>query len=186
MASPQEQGRQENFLKYYTIFRRIWRTPERSFIFGLAQKEGPDFVLEIFNLIPPEQISRRNFEQRLVLERRLREHPEQNIEREIKVRGVIQDVNFREFCKRRAFTWGITHGFARNEPDGSVMILVQSYPSILDAFSDGDDFRKHAGEVSGWIKIHELQVSEDRHMRSKLAKFYILSEYDIPRELRRR
>lgn len=136
---------------------------------ALAREKGPGFMLAAFEFIPPEQVSRRNFEKRLEVEKSAREKGEQKVERIIRVTGGIQDVGFREFCRKRAFFWGITGGFARNEFDGSVTILLQGYPSILEAYSEEKDFKNHAGERR--ISVYGIEVLEDREVTEDLADF---------------
>jgi len=137
----------------------------------LAREKGPDYMLIAFEFIPLEQISRRNFEKRLEVERRLREKPEPKVEREIRVTGKVQGVYFRNFCKERAWIWGITGGWARNEWDGSVTVLIQGPPSILEAFLDEEDFKNHAraGEIRR--RVETIEILEDREITKELTDF---------------
>lgn len=100
----------------------------------LALTHGPNFMLKAFTLIPPEEISLRNFERRLAIEQKIRETGEDPVEQELCFSGSIQVVGFREFCIQRAREWGIRSGFARNERDDKVTVLVQAHPSIIAGF----------------------------------------------------
>lgn len=139
----------------------------------LAREKGPGFMLAAFEFIPSDQVSRRNFEQRLEVEKSARERGERKVERIIRVTGGIQDVGFRGFCQERAWIWGITGGWARNEWDGSVTVVVQGPPSILEAYSEVRDFKNHAWEESK-ISVHRIEVLEDREMTEELTDFLSL------------
>lgn len=178
MVSAQEQNKDRR-CSYLMVVAKALISSDLGFIIGLAKEKGPNYVLNALKLIPPKQVSARNFEQRLAIEKRLRGRPEQKIERVIRVTGDIQGVGFREFCKKRAFTWGITSGFARNEPDDSVTILVQGYPSILDTFLEEDDFKGHA--VEKWIGVSEIKILEDREIKKPYPRFYVLREGQEPK-----
>jgi len=138
----------------------------------LAREKGPDYMLAALEFIPPKQVSRRNFEQRLEIEKMAREQGEQKTERVIRFTGYIQDVGFRGFCQERALIWGITEGFARNEFDGSVTVLIQGCPSILEAYSEEEDFKQHAGESK--INVYGIEVLEDRGVTEELTEFLCL------------
>lgn len=49
----------------------------------------------------------------------------------IVVEGLVQGVNYRQAARREADRLGIT-GFARNEPDGSVLIEAEGESDALD------------------------------------------------------
>lgn len=49
------------------------------------------------------------------------------------VSGTVQDVSFRSSARRKAEELGV-HGFARNEPDGTVYIEVEGPDSELEKF----------------------------------------------------
>ena len=51
----------------------------------------------------------------------------------IRVSGVVQGVYFRAAARREAVRLGLT-GFARNEPDGAVLIEVEGPPAALTEF----------------------------------------------------
>ncbi|GIW03972.1 MAG: acylphosphatase [Thermomicrobiales bacterium] len=51
----------------------------------------------------------------------------------IRVHGLVQGVNFRQAARREAYRLGLT-GFARNEPDGTVLIEVEGEPAAIEEF----------------------------------------------------
>ncbi len=51
----------------------------------------------------------------------------------IRVTGKVQDVGFRSSAKRRAEELGL-HGFARNEPDGTVYVEVEGSADQVEKF----------------------------------------------------
>lgn len=51
------------------------------------------------------------------------------------MRGRVQAVGYREFCKRAAQSLGIS-GWARNEPDGSVLVHAEGSAEALERFSE--------------------------------------------------
>lgn len=104
-------------------------------VMTIALERGPQEMLSIFEFIPPEELFLGNFEKRLEIERRVRETGCQPAEREFCYRGEVQGVGFRDFCGGIAKIWGVT-GFARNEDDGSVTLVLQGYPEILDAYRE--------------------------------------------------
>ncbi len=53
--------------------------------------------------------------------------------RTIRVRGRVQGAFFRATAKERAGTLGLA-GFAKNESDGSVLLVVEGDPASLDQF----------------------------------------------------
>jgi len=53
--------------------------------------------------------------------------------RSIRVHGLVQGVFFRASAREEAIRLGLA-GFARNEPDGSVLIEVEGEEDALDAF----------------------------------------------------
>ncbi|MEK9178477.1 MAG: acylphosphatase, partial [Patescibacteria group bacterium] len=147
---------------------------------ALAREKGPDYMLAAFEFIPPDQVSRRNFKKRLEIEQTAREKGEQKAERVIRVTGGIQDVGFRGFCQKRAWIWGITGGSATNEFDGSVTVLIQGCPSILEAYSKEEDFKNHAWESK--ISVHRIEVLEDRKVTEELTEFSSLYAKRPPEE----
>lgn len=54
-------------------------------------------------------------------------------QRKYRVTGRVQDVWFRSFCSNIAYPLHIS-GYAKNEHDGSVTVLVQGDPGLLDSF----------------------------------------------------
>lgn len=108
---------------------------EPTSVMTIALKRGPQEMLSIFEFIPPKELSLSNFDKRLEIERRVRETDCQPVEREFSYWGEVQGVNFRSFCDSMAGIWGVT-GFARNEYNGSVTVVLQGYPEILDAYRE--------------------------------------------------
>jgi acylphosphatase len=53
--------------------------------------------------------------------------------RTIRVHGLVQGVFFRASARQEAVRLGLA-GFARNQPDGSVLIEVEGEADALDAF----------------------------------------------------
>jgi len=58
---------------------------------------------------------------------------EPRVERRIIVRGQVQGVGYRWFARETAGTLGVA-GWARNMPDGSVLLEVAASASTLDRF----------------------------------------------------
>ncbi|OGG28349.1 hypothetical protein A3A64_01900 [Candidatus Gottesmanbacteria bacterium RIFCSPLOWO2_01_FULL_48_11] len=106
---------------------------------GLSR--GPQVLLDGLPYIPIDQVSTINYFRRLELEKHARALSEKPSEMEIQYRGHVQDVGFRANCALVAFRWGVK-GFARNELDGSVTVVIQGFPSILEGYLK--DFRNHA------------------------------------------
>ena len=52
--------------------------------------------------------------------------------RQVRMRGLVQGVGFREACMRHARAQGVA-GWVRNRLDGSVEALLQGTPTQLDA-----------------------------------------------------
>jgi acylphosphatase len=53
--------------------------------------------------------------------------------REVRYRGDVQGVGFRYTTVRVARTYDVT-GFVRNEPDGSVRLIVEGRPAEIEGF----------------------------------------------------
>ena len=53
--------------------------------------------------------------------------------RKIRIHGLVQGVFFRKSARREAESWDLA-GWARNEPDGSVTILVEGDPDAIAGF----------------------------------------------------
>jgi acylphosphatase len=49
------------------------------------------------------------------------------------VHGYVQGVGFRFFARREALTLGL-HGYTRNQPDGSVEVVVEGQPEHLETY----------------------------------------------------
>ena len=56
-----------------------------------------------------------------------------NVAAEIKLTGLVQGVGFRHFCYRTAKDLNLT-GCARNEPDRSVLVIVEGDKSQIESF----------------------------------------------------
>ena len=66
--------------------------------------------------------------------------------REVRYRGEVQGVGFRYTTVRAARGYEVT-GFVRNEPDGSVRLVVEGTPTEIEAF-----LRDLADGMSGNIR----------------------------------
>lgn len=64
----------------------------------------------------------------------------------IKVTGFVQGVFFRDFVKNKADTFGL-HGFARNEPDGTLYIEAEGEEKSLDGLVEACYFGPLGSEV---------------------------------------
>lgn len=133
---------------------------EPTSVMTIALARGPQRMVDIFEFISPEELSSSNFEKRLELEKKARGSGSRPVEKTIICKGQIQDVGFRSFCSSIARVWGVT-GFARNESDGSVTVVLQEYPEILDAYEQ--DFQE---ESKNWENqpsvavIREVEIEE--------------------------
>lgn len=54
------------------------------------------------------------------------------VRRRVRVRGVVQGVGFRWSCARQAERLGV-RGWVANQPDGSVVAVVEGGPEAVDA-----------------------------------------------------
>lgn len=72
---------------------------------------------------------------------------------QVRVRGRVQGVGFREACVRRARTQGIT-GWVRNRTDGSVEVLLQGSPEQLA------DMCKWLREGISAALVSKLEITE--------------------------
>ena len=54
---------------------------------------------------------------------------------EIVIRGMVQGVGYRYFCYRRALNLELA-GWVKNDPDGSVFVLVEGDRSAVEALLD--------------------------------------------------
>jgi acylphosphatase len=64
----------------------------------------------------------------------------------IVVEGLVQGVNYRQAARQEAYRLGIA-GYARNEPDGSVLIEAEGSSDALARFVEWC----HAGPASGRV-----------------------------------
>lgn len=117
----------------------------------ISLRLGPNKLISSLDFIPLEQLSDKNFAKRLAIEKSLSEQDSVPVQREYIFRGQVQDVGFRAQCRSVARRWGL-RGFARNEFDGSVTVVVQGYPELINTFLE--DFSTHARE--------NMRISFDR------------------------
>ena len=54
---------------------------------------------------------------------------------QVRVRGRVQAVGYREFCRRVAKSLDVT-GWARNESDGTVLVYAEGAGEALDRFRE--------------------------------------------------
>lgn len=73
----------------------------------------------------------------------------------IKIYGQVQGVFFRHSARKKALELGLV-GFARNQPDGSVLIGVQGEESALDAFV------KWCEKGSEYSRVERVETHEDK------------------------
>ena len=71
---------------------------------------------------------------------------------EVRVRGRVQAVGYREFCRRAAQSLGIA-GWARNEPDGSVLVHAEGPMEALERF------RERLREGPHFARVDEVEVT---------------------------
>jgi acylphosphatase len=107
-----------------------------EWILDLCRQRGSKFMTEALKIIPPYQISSEKIDQRLKLEERLLENEETPVERRVTFKGYVQGVGFRGRCQDSAEEWGITTGWARNEVDGTVTLVLQGEPSRLSLIKE--------------------------------------------------
>lgn len=133
----------------------------------LALQKGPDVLLEAFNFIPPEEIESYDFDKRLEFEKRARSEGQMPVTRIYKFTGAVQAVGFRDFCgQRSANLWG--KSFVNNEEDGSVTLILQGLPGILDEYMS--DFCQAATKNLG-IPLPTMSLEkEDPMVRGKALK----------------
>lgn len=80
--------------------------------------------------------------------------------RTIVVRGRVQGVRFRVSAQGEADRLGL-HGYARNEPDGSVCIAVEGEPEALDTFV----VWCRRGPMFARVEHIDVEVGEVRNVR---------------------
>lgn len=57
------------------------------------------------------------------------------VRKRIQVKGIVQGVGFRWFTRRHATRLGVG-GFAKNMPDGSVLVEAEGEPAFVDMLID--------------------------------------------------
>jgi acylphosphatase len=72
-----------------------------------------------------------------------------------RVTGRVQGVNYRAAARREALRLGLT-GWARNEPDGSVLIDVEGQPAAMQAFLAWCA----AGPPAAWVEAIETKAAK--------------------------
>jgi acylphosphatase len=70
---------------------------------------------------------------------------------EARVRGRVQAVGYREFCRHAAQSAGVS-GWARNEPDGSVLVHAEGSTEALERFSE------RLREGPRFARVDEVQI----------------------------
>jgi acylphosphatase len=70
---------------------------------------------------------------------------------EARISGRVQAVGYREFCRRAARSLGIV-GWARNQPDGSVLVRAEGSAEALARFQE----RLHEGP--GFARVDSVEV----------------------------
>jgi len=83
----------------------------------------------------------------------------------VTVRGLVQGVGFRYFCRRKAIDSGLT-GWVRNSPDGTVELWVEGSAEKLEQFIT--DIRRGPG--SAQVEDVDIVFGE---CTEKFAKFEI-------------
>ena len=74
------------------------------------------------------------------------------------MRGRVQAVGYREFCRRAAQSLGIA-GWARNEPDGSVLVHAEGPMDALERFRE----RLREGPRFAHVDNVEVRAAEPDH-----------------------
>ncbi len=73
------------------------------------------------------------------------------------VKGKVQQVGFRYFCQREAIVLNLT-GFAKNLPDGSVLVEAQGEESAIEKFrpivARGPRDSVVSSCIESWIDTH--------------------------------
>ena len=86
--------------------------------------------------------------------------------RKMQIYGVVQGVGFRWAVQMQAQEMGLP-GTVRNNPDGSVTIVVQGEPSELDAFT------KDLGKAARFAHISRIDTEIVPEME-QLHSFHVL------------
>lgn len=125
----------------------------------LCLQKGSEFMLGVLDIIPPEQIAPDKLDLRLALEKKLQRDPEQSVEREIVFSGVVQGIGFRGHCQGCSQEWGTTTGWARNERNGTVTLVLQGEPSRLDLIIE--ELEKPESRQAQLINENPLEKAEE-------------------------
>jgi len=80
--------------------------------------------------------------------------------RTIRVQGRVQRVRFRVSAQGEADRLGL-HGYARNEPDGTVYLEVEGEPDVLEQFTRW--CRK--GPMFAHVDSCDVAIGEPRNLR---------------------
>ncbi|MBI5228802.1 acylphosphatase [Candidatus Micrarchaeota archaeon] len=82
-------------------------------------------------------------------------------EAKVVVRGFVQGVGYRWFCRELAAARGLV-GYATNLADGSVEIVVQGEPDSIDRFirSIINDKNIQPGRIESTQLVHRRQIAE--------------------------
>ena len=83
------------------------------------------------------------------------------------VRGKVQGVGYRLFVKKQADKLGLT-GFAQNEEDGSVNVVAQGEPEILEKFVES----LKSGPY--FSRVDEVKVNWPNTLQDVLTEFEII------------
>ncbi len=80
---------------------------------------------------------------------------------EIKIRGVVQGVGFRNFTQKTAIKWGVI-GTVENQSDGSVLVRASASDSVMKQFLD--ELKK--GPKRSQVKeIHTKPIQDENFFR---------------------
>ncbi len=79
--------------------------------------------------------------------------------REMTVKGMVQGVGFRWTCKRIADGLGLA-GFARNNPDGTVTVLVAGSDADIEHFLL--DLEERMGQYITEISARDVKAEKNR------------------------
>jgi acylphosphatase len=85
------------------------------------------------------------------------------IRRRVVVSGQVQGVFFRDTCRRRAQSYGVT-GWVRNCPDGTVEAVFEGEPRAVEAVIEWVRSGPPAAEVSR-VEVTEEEPEGERSFR---------------------
>lgn len=86
------------------------------------------------------------------------------VRRRVRVVGRVQGVWFRSSAEREATLRGVS-GFARNEPDGSVLLELEGDPAAVDAVVGWCRIGPPRAEVTS-VEVTDVPVQGGRGFRS--------------------